>query len=226
MTFNNSPALELRDLPTTVDIFRIREANFDDPDEIAAQMKKRKDATLQMAPTQLPNQHFLSYTMYSQSAYRWGPYVAKYALFPSTQMQSDLASSAQITSSSSPEQHSQWLRDFFATHSAEYELRIQLCQSLREQAVEDTGLPWDETAFPFQTVGTVTIPAGQDSFDAKRRTFWEDSMKCNVWYGLESMRPLGSVNRLRRNLYKMSVAKREETNVTEVKYVDSIDQIP
>lgn len=84
LTFNNAPVLELRDLPTTVQIFTIRERHFRNPGEIAKvpDMKKRDDLELQQAPMQLPNQHFLSYTMYSQSAYRWGPCVAKYALFP------------------------------------------------------------------------------------------------------------------------------------------------
>lgn len=36
-------------------------------------LKKRKDLSLQHASAQLPNQHFLSYTMYSQSGFRWAP---------------------------------------------------------------------------------------------------------------------------------------------------------
>jgi hypothetical protein len=199
LTVNNAPILELRDLPTTVDIFRTRERYFDEPEKIAETLIQRQDAQLQMAPSQLSNRHFLSYTMYSQSVYRWGDYVAKYALFPSSKLQQELASQ-NISDVSDPEQHSLWLRDHFQEHDAEYELKVQFCQSLLQQSVEDTGTQWDETAFPYWTVGRVVIPREQDSFDSARRTFWEDRMKVNVWYGLEAHRPSGSVNRLRRKL--------------------------
>ena len=226
MTFNNAPVLELRDLPTTVEIFKIRETHFNEPQEIDREMKKRSDAKLQMAPKQLPNHHFLAYAMYSQSAYRWGEYVCKYALFPSRKLQQDLASQCKVETDSDEDQHSKWIQQYFQEHDAEYELKVQLCQSLREQSLEDTGQPWDETAFPFQTVGRIVLLKGQDSFSPERRTFWDDKMKLNVWYGLESMRPLGSVNRLRNKLYDMAARNRAETNVTDVVYVDDIDQIP
>jgi len=243
MMFNNAPILELRDLPNTVEIFKVREAHFDNPykslyylssrtnilrDEIAAIMKTRSDAALQMAPSQLPNQHFLSYTMYSQSAYRWGDYIAKYALFPSTSLQKKLGATLtrlKITDNSDPEQHRIWLREYFAENEAEYELKVQLCQTIREQSVEDTGLPWVEMAFPFQTVGHVRLYK-QESFDKERVKFWEDSMKLNPWYGLEAHRPLGSVNRLRRKLYEMSAARRQEINGKKVQNIKSIDELP
>jgi hypothetical protein len=111
MTFNNTPILELTDLPTTVEIFQIRERSFRTPEKSSEEVERRDDAELQMAPTQLPNHHFLGYTMYSQSAYRWGPYVAKYALFPTGKLQEELSKRNQISDQSDPEQHSMWLRE-------------------------------------------------------------------------------------------------------------------
>lgn len=228
LTFNNAPLLELRDLKTTVEIFTIRERHFREPEKIKPELEKRSDASLQKAPMGLPNQHFLSYTMYSQAAYRWGPYVVKYALFPTGEYQAALEKSHKITDSSSPEQHSQWLKEWFrdGKQDATYDLRVQLCQSLSAQPVEDASVPWDETAFPFQTVGQVVLPAGQDPFAAERRAFWDDHMKLNVWYGLEEHRPLGSVNRLRKELYQRSSGFRSHMNDADLKEVSSIDQIP
>ena len=226
MTFNNAPMLELTDLPTTLDIFKLREKFYDDPQALTEALKKRSDASKQLAPASLPNQHFLSYTMYSQSAYRFGAYVAKYALFPTAPLQHSLAQDARITASSDPDQHSQWLRSYFQTHDAEYDLRVQLLVSPANQPVEDTSVPWDETAFPYETVGHVMIPQGQDAFGAARRTFWDDRVKLNVWYGLEAHRPLGSVNRLRKELYKMGARMRGEMNAVEVVDVAGVEQIP
>ena len=225
-TFNNAPLLELTDLPTTLEIFTLREKYFDDPDKLSEEVGKRKDKDLQFAPAQLPNQHFLSYTMYSQSAYRYGDCVAKYALFPTGKFQQDLAEQAKITDKSDHEQHSIWLRDYFTSNDAEFDFRIQLCQNLEQQPVEDTSQPWDEERYPFETVAKVTLAKGQDVFESKRRAFWDDNMKLNTWYGLEQHQPLGSVNRLRKTLYQASVKKREELNANKTVLVKDIDQIP
>lgn len=225
-TFNNAPLLELKNLPTTLEIFTLREKYFNDPEQLKAAVSKRDDKDLQFAPASLPNQHFMSYTMYSQSAYRYGDYVAKYAMFPTGKFQQQLAEQAQISDKSDPEQHSIWLRQYFAEHDAEFDFRIQLCHNLSEQSVEDTSAPWDEEKYPFETVAKVTLPKGQDVFESKRRAFWDDHMKLNTWYGLEAHRPLGSVNRLRKSIYQASVKKREDINATNVELVNSIDQIP
>lgn len=225
-TFNNAPLLELTDLPTTVEIFTLREKYFEDPEGLNKEIGKRKDKDLQFAPAGLPNQHFMSYTMYSQSAYRFGDHIVKYALFPTGEFQQELAKQAQITDSSSREQHSIWLREYFEKHDAEFDFRVQLCKNLDEQPVEDCSKAWDEEKYPFETVAKVTLQKGQDVFDSKRRAFWDDHMKLNTWYGLEAHKPLSSVNRLRKELYKASVKKREAINATDVGLVSSIDQIP
>ncbi|KKY19515.1 hypothetical protein UCRPC4_g04498 [Phaeomoniella chlamydospora] len=126
-TFNNAPVLELRNVSTTVEIFRIRAKHFREPEKIGPEVQRRKDASLQMAPAQLPNQHFLSYTMYSQSAYRWGDHVCKYTLFPATEMQQELEKEAKIADDADPGQHSIWLREYFQDHDAIYDFKVQIC---------------------------------------------------------------------------------------------------
>lgn len=224
-TFNNAPILELRDLDTTVEIFTLRERYFDDKDGLAAQLEKRKDKDLQFAPQGLPNHHFMAYTMHSQSAYRYGDYIAKHALFPTGELQQALADKAPITDASDPQQHRVWLKEFFASHDAEFDFRIQLCRDLDRMSVEDTSVDWSATSYPFQTVARIVLPK-QDALKEARTDFWDNHMKLNVWYGLEAHRPLGSVNRLRRTLYQASVKKREQMNNTDVKYVSSVDEIP
>lgn len=224
-TFNNAPVLELRDLPTCLEIFQLREKHFDDGPGLEAALKERRDSDLQFAPKSLPNQHFLSYVMYSQSAFRYGDYVAKFALFPTSELQSQLTN-RKITEDSDPEQHSMWLREYFQRNDAEFDFRVQLLQNLDEQSVEDCSQEWDEEKYPFQTVARVVLPKDQDAFDAERRVFWEDRMKLNPWYGLDSLRPLGSANRLRRSLYQRSLARRNELNASRTEAVSSLEQIP
>lgn len=224
-TFNNAPLLELTDLSTTAEIFDIRHRNFDNGQGLKKELEQRPDKDLQFAPAGLPNQHFLSYTMYSQSAFRYGDYVCKYALFPTGKFQQELEH-LKITENSDPEQHSLWLQQYFAKHDAEYNFRIQLLQDINKQSVEDTSKPWGEQEFPFETIAKVTIPVGQDAFSAERRVFWDEKMKLNVWYGLKAHQPLGSVNRLRKAVYQASSSERQRMNATKVEEVSSVDQIP
>lgn len=225
LTFNNAPVLELVDLPTTVEIFRIRERNFRTPDKISEEVSQRPDKELQLAPSKLPNKHFLSYNMYSQSAYRWGNCVVKYGLFPSETMMTKVEG-MDVVEKSDPEVLSVWLREYFRGNDAEYELRVQVCRDIEAQSVENTGMQWDESKFPFETVGKIVLPRGQDPFSAKRRAAWDDGMRLNVWYGLEEHRPLGSVNRLRKELYETSSKNREEMNARAPKDIKDIDAIP
>ena len=55
--------LELTDLPTTLEIFKIRTRNFDDHDNLNKELKKRSDYKKQTAPATLPNVHPISFTM-------------------------------------------------------------------------------------------------------------------------------------------------------------------
>ena len=123
-TFNNAPLLELTDLPTSLEIFTLRERCFHDPELLKMKLLNRADNDLQLAPAGLPNQHSVSYVQYSQSAYRYGEYIAKYALFPTAKYQQHLAESAKINRGSSPEQHSEWLHGFFTSQDAEFDFRI------------------------------------------------------------------------------------------------------
>ena len=76
LTLNNAPMLELRDLPTTLEIYRLRERHYDEPEKLREALEQRPDAETQLAPGTLPNRHLPGYTMYSQSTDRWGGLVA------------------------------------------------------------------------------------------------------------------------------------------------------
>lgn len=104
-------------------------------------------------------------------------------------------------------------------------LQIQLGTSPEHHPTEDASIVWDEATSPYQTIGTIEFPP-QDSFSAKRRTFWEEKMHLSPWGGLASHRPLGSINRLRKIVYRRSKERRESLNNAETTQVTSIDEIP
>lgn len=162
--------------------------------------------------------------MCSQSAFRFGDYVANYALFPTSKLQKDLANDY-ITENADSEQHSAWLREYVQEHNAEFDFKVQLVRNLVEHSVKNCTVEWDEEKYPFETVARVFLLKGQDAFDAQRRVFWEDQMKLNPWYGIDARKALGSVN-LRKTLFQRSVARRNELNGCRADVIRNIGQIP
>ncbi|PRP79155.1 hypothetical protein PROFUN_13105 [Planoprotostelium fungivorum] len=220
--FNSAPTLELTDLPTALDIFKLRETHYDNPTELRAALALRSDRVKQSAPYTSPLMHVLSLTFFSQSAFRYGDNVVKFGLFSSSQRQREVS----LKEIRSAEDISESLREYFRNDSAHYDLKVQMIENIAEQPVEDASAMWNWQKYPWQTVATLELPSGQDSFSPQRRTFWEDKMKLNVWHGLEEHKPLGSINRLRKRVYEMSSQFREENNATPIEKVSSIDQIP
>lgn len=208
MEFNNAPAIELRDAKTTAEIFDLRTAHDDNPDKLNEALKKREDYELQDARNHLPNQHLVATRQYSQSAFRHGNYIAKYAVVPSSDLVKSLET-LRVQESHGANVHADWLADFYASHEAVYELQAQLLTEeflikTECKAVEDSGIEW--TA-PFETIARVVVPA-QDSRSNARRVFWEDRMRLDPWHGLSDHRPLGSTNRVRKAVYPASSAFR------------------
>lgn len=194
--FNSAPAIELADAKTTKEIFQLRLKYGDDKRELYKHLNARQDAELQTARDKLRNSHLESTRQYSQTAYRFGDYVMKYSLVPSSDTQRRL-----YEETVKPEHEEgilqTWLQNFHANHEAEYLFQVQLLENQEEQPVEYAGQAWDEEKYPWQTVAKLVIPR-QNSFDFERKRFWEDYMRVDPWHGLKSLQPLGSPNRLRR----------------------------
>lgn len=194
--FNSTPALELADAKTTRDIIELRIKYGNNKAELYKHLEARKDTGLQKARDSVRNTHLESNRLYSQTAYRFGDYVMKYCLVPSTETQQKLYRETVDSSDGSDVLH-KWLQAFYKEHDAEYLFQVQLCENLDDQPVEYAGEEWDSEKYPWQTVARLVIPK-QESFDYERKAYWEDHMRVDPWHGLVSLQPLGSPNRLRR----------------------------
>lgn len=195
--FNSTPALDLADAKTTKEIIALRMKYAGDEDELHKQLEARKDSTLQKGRYGVRNTHLESTRQYSQTAHRYGEYVVKYCLVPSSETQRKLYEETVKPDSDPNDILSDWLKKFHEEHDAEYLFQVQLLEDLDEQPVEYAGKAWDDEKFPWQTVAKVVIPK-QDSFCFARKTFWEDHLRLDPWHGLKSFMPLGSPNRLRK----------------------------
>ena len=88
------------------------------------------------------------------------------------------------------------LHEFYTKNVGTYELRAQLCENIDEQPVEDSRYAWDADKYPFVTIATITIPA-QETCSPARLDAW-GNIRVDVWNGLETLKPLGSINRVRK----------------------------
>lgn len=217
-TMNNYPVLELRDPQTTNEIADSLERNWNQLDKFAKEQSERADAELATRGGSLARQHseceflyhfyaFIRLTFisvvampeYSQSAYRYGDYVAKLGVFPIGEAQKALEKEY-IKEDAPINAISQHLRDFHLQNKVTYSFCAQLLQNLDEQPVEDIGIEWDEKKYPYEQVATIEFDP-QDSWLPEFRAWWDDRITVNSWHGLKEHLPLGSTNRMRRVVY-------------------------
>ncbi|KAL8277305.1 hypothetical protein RQP46_010258 [Phenoliferia psychrophenolica] len=221
-TFNNYPLLELRTPQATNEIADSLERNWTDGDKFVEELKARKDADVACYAGGLAQEHMAAMDQYSQSAYRFGAYVAKFGVFPTGEEQIKLKSWS-VKPTDAGNVLSTTLRDFHQSHKATYSFRVQLLQNLEEQPVDD--IVWDAEKYPWVEVATLEFEP-QDSWIHSFRNWWDDKITCNSWHGLVTHQPLGSTNRMRRVVYAESRMLRMKYNAVECVEPRGLNEVP
>jgi hypothetical protein len=147
-----------------------------------------------------PLNHPLGEAYYSQAPLRWGPFVAKLGVIP------DAAPDIGDLDVTDPDS----LRSAVQTWCTAEDLRFTVAVQLRVDAdampIEDASKEWPEALSPYVPVGQVLFPR-QDPFDPAQEHLVNRSM-FSPWYGIEDHRPLGSIMRARRYVYRVLGEKR------------------
>jgi hypothetical protein len=75
--------------------------------------------------------------------------------------------------------------------------------------IEDACTEWPEATYPFVEVATITIlPQGFDSPEQRAAC---EKLIFTPWHGVEELRPLGGINRMRRAVYEASSSMRHQS---------------
>jgi len=171
----------------------------------------------------LPESHILGETYYTTAALRYGDYIAKISAVPVSESLQPLVGKTVDTSDPSA------LRDrvveFFRQHSAEYELRAQLCTNLEKMPVEDASIQWPEDESPYQAIAKITIPV-QEAYSPARRVYVDEVLSFNAWHCIPEHRPLGSIQRVRMQVYEASSRYRHDMNQQPKVEPRSIEEMP
>ena len=157
-----------------------------------------------------PNVDPLGETYYSVTAFRYGDYIAKFALAPKSPALTALTG-AKIDAHDRPDAIRETVQSQMQGINGEWEFRVQLCRDLHKQPIEDATTEWKESEAPFQTVATLRI-AAQDSWASTTVQKVDDEMRFGVWTGLAAHQPLGEINRARNETYTHSAGYRASFN--------------
>ena len=156
-----------------------------------------------------PKNHPLTEPYFSQTAYRYGDYVAKLGFFPDSPGLAELMK--HDFDPETPDAFREATNAFFQQHPVEFSLRVQLNTGLEDMSIEDATAKWSEEDSQYQEVARLVLPI-QTAWDAGRDTFVEP-LSFSPDHGLAAHRPLGSINRARRAAYAaLSTIRRRENN--------------
>jgi len=157
-----------------------------------------------------PNVEPLGETYYSVTPFRYGDHIAKFSLKPIAPAMTALTGKTIAIDGRENAIREEVQREMRGI-DAEWEFRVQLCRNLDAQPVEDPTVEWDEAEAPFQRVGILRA-AAQDSWSPDQVRQIDEETRFSVWTGIAAHRPLGNINRARRDPYRHSADFRARVN--------------
>jgi len=156
------------------------------------------------------NVHPLGETYYTQTPFRYGDHVAKLALFPVAPTLTRLTGTI-VDTKGKPDALRAAVNEALLEQGGRWELRVQLNVDPEAMPIEDPTVRWDEADSPFVTVATLDVPA-QIAWQDGASAATDEALSFSVWHGVEAHRPLGNVNRARRDTYARSADYRRSFN--------------
>lgn len=90
---------------------------------------------------------------------------------------------------------------------AHFDFKVQLQENVKTEPIEDTSTEWKT---PFHTVGSLTIP--KQSFQQQDRIIFGENLLFSPWNCIPEHRPLGGINRARKEVYQLLGELRKNRN--------------
>lgn len=141
---------------------------------------------------------------WSATPYQLGPWVVKFFVKPSSNN----------VSGRKPGKTKDYLReamvDYLKTQTASFDFYIQLQNQRNPERtpIEDPRIEWKNVET--HKVATIKIPA--QVFDSPEQEQFGEGLSFTPWHSLPEHRPLGSINRVRQEVYKRTAALRRQLN--------------
>lgn len=135
----------------------------------------------------------------TQSAYRFGDYVAKLDIVPASENFLALQDK-EFTVNGRENAVRDEIMGLLAKEGGAWTLRVQLRRDASENPVEDASMPWPEESNPYLPVATLTVRP-QTAWSLDRSHLVDDEMAFSPWQGIVAHQPLGIIGRARAYVY-------------------------
>ncbi len=151
-----------------------------------------------------PVESLATEAFWSRAPFAFGNTALKYAIFP--------AESTTVSVEKGPDYLRQDFIERLNLGPVVYDFKVQLFVNEKVTPIEDGVIEWKESDSPFVTIGQLYIPQ-QDltSEEAQAAEKEVNAMAFNPWNTIKQIRPLGSLNRARKLVYKASSLFRRGT---------------
>lgn len=156
-----------------------------------------------------PMTHPLGDSFYSQSAFRYGDHVAKFAVAPVDPALVALHDKP-VDIKGRDNGYRELVMEHIAAHGGEWDIRVQL-RTDRDMPIEDASKEWSQDDSPYVPVARITVKPQPGWSEARSKTV-DDGYAFSVWHGVEAHRPLGRINRVRKDNYKAAAEFRGRAN--------------
>jgi len=177
-------------------------------------------ALLQLAQTKPVN--LLLSTYWTMGAVRHGDYVAKVRVAP-VQSFTDRVEQRALDLTSAEQVFRPALVAELRKQPYEFDVQVQLCTDLAQMPVEKTTVRWPESLSPYVTVAKLRLPqqdiGGEDNLEKMDKT------SMTAWRVTDQHRPLGSIMRSRKEVYRQSSILRHQTNNQERKESKNLAEV-
>ncbi|MBF0119025.1 MAG: catalase family protein [Desulfobacterales bacterium] len=96
---------------------------------------------------------------------------------------------------------------------ASFDFMVQFQTNPVEMPIEDASILWDESHSSFQKVATIKIPPQQ--FDSEKQMDFCENLSFTPWHSLPEHKPLGGINRARKEIYReLSKYRHQKNNIS------------
>jgi len=145
---------------------------------------------------------------YSQTAFRYGDFVAKISVAPVSANLVALADKPEDVKGK-PDGFRDIVVDEIARNGGEWQVRVQL-RTDKTMSIEDSSKPWSQDESPFLPVASIKV-SPQNAY-SKAHAEADDGLSFSIWHGVTAHQPLGSLNRCRKDTYKAAAEFRGRAN--------------
>jgi hypothetical protein len=171
-----------------------------------------------------PYTHILGETFSTIAPIRYGDYVAKLAIAPSSDNLKELTGK-HVDAGRSFNALEESIREFFKDRTAVWEIQSQLALDDGTTPIEDASKQWPEDKSPYRAVATLTVPP-QESYSNARQIFVDEQLSFSPWHALAAHQPLGGIMRSRLRAYEEAQQFRAERNLRPNVEPYSIEEVP